>query len=137
MPKFRVFRPIGPDISEAAERLFELTETQAQVFEGLYAQDRVLVEGVAGSGKTFLALHRAIAFARASKRTLFVCYNKELAAWLRVQVEEDSTTLAFREYLTVKNFHSLAAGFYLEIDKRFTDTSPNFSEVVRKITHSE
>jgi hypothetical protein len=109
MPKFRMFRPIGPDISEAAERLFELTETQAQVFEGLYSQDRVLVEGVAGSGKTFLALHRAIAFARASKRTLFVCYNKELAAWLRVQVEEDSTTLAFREYLTVKNFHSLAA----------------------------
>ncbi len=109
MPKFRVFRPVGPDISKAAERLLELTETQAQVFEGLYVQDRVLVEGVAGSGKTFLALHRAIAFAREGKHTLFVCYNKELAAWLRAHVEEDPTTTAFRDFLTVKHFHSLAA----------------------------
>jgi hypothetical protein len=109
MPKFRVFRPIGPDISTVAERLLELTETQAQVFEGLYVQDRVLVEGVAGSGKTFLALHRALAFAREGKRTLFVCFNKELAAWLRAHVEEDPTTAAFRALLTVKHFHALAA----------------------------
>ena len=109
MPKFRVFRPIGPDISKAAERLLELTEMQAQVFEGLYARDRVLVEGVAGSGKTFLALARALAFARGGKRTLFVCYNKELAAWLRAQVEEDPTTAEFRELLTIKHFHALAA----------------------------
>lgn len=109
MPKFRVFRPIGLDISKTAEGLLELTETQAQVFEGLFVQHRVLVEGGAGSGKTFLALHRAIAFAREGKRTLFVCYNRELAAWLRVQVEEDPTTSQFRGLLIVKNFHSLAA----------------------------
>lgn len=119
MPKFRVFRPVGPDISKAAERLLELTETQAQVFEGLYVQDRVLVEGVAGSGKTFLALHRALAFARAGKRTLFVCYNKELAAWLRAQVEEDSTTSEFRHLLTVKHFHSLAADLAREAGIEF------------------
>lgn len=119
MPKFRVFRPIGPDISNAAERLLELTETQAQVFEGLYVQDRVLVEGVAGSGKTFLALQRALAFAREGKRTLFVCYNKELAAWLRAHVEEDPTTAAFRSLLTVKHFHSLAADLAREAGIEF------------------
>jgi hypothetical protein len=109
MPKFRVFRPVGPDISKSSERLLELTETQAQVFEGLYVQDRVLVEGVAGSGKTLLALYRALAFAREGKRTLFVCYNTELAAWLQAQVGDDPTTEAFRDLLTIKNFHALAA----------------------------
>lgn len=109
MPKFRVFRPVGPDISQAADQLLELTETQAQVFTGLYGQDRILVEGVAGSGKTFLALHRALAFAREGKRTLFVCFNKELAAWIRGQVQEDPTTREFRALLTVKHFHGLAA----------------------------
>ena len=119
MPKFRVFRPVGPDISKAAERLLELTETQAQVFEGLYVQHRVLVEGVAGSGKTFLALHRALAFVREGKRTLFVCYNKELAAWLRVQVEEDPTTAEFRRLLTVKHFHSLASDLARDAEIEF------------------
>lgn len=109
MPKFRMFRPAGPDITKTSERLLELTETQAQVFEGLYSQNRVLVEGVAGSGKTFLALHRALAFSREGKRTLFVCFNKELATWIRHQVNEDPTTAEFRDLLTVKNFHALAS----------------------------
>jgi superfamily I DNA/RNA helicase len=109
MPRFRVFRPIGPDIHVAVQRLLELTEHQAQVFEGLYAQDRVLVEGVAGSGKTFLALQRALSFARCGKRTLFVCYNKELAIWIRRQIADDPSTAAFSTLLTVRHFHALAA----------------------------
>ena len=109
MPQFRVFRPVGPDLSQATEQLLELTETQAEVFSGLYVQDRVLVEGSAGSGKTFLALHRALAFAREGKKTLFVCFNRELAAWLRRQVAEDPTTVEFRGLLTFEHFHGLAA----------------------------
>ena len=109
MPKFRVFRPIGPDIVSDVEQLLELTEIQAQVFEGLYENDRVLVEGVAGSGKTFLALERALAFARSGKHTLFVCFNRALAQWLRRSVVEDPRTSEYRSLLTVRNFHSLAA----------------------------
>ena len=108
MPKFRIIRRIGPEIASVSEKLLELTQQQAQVFEGLYAQDRVLVEGVAGSGKTILALERAVAFARAGKRTLFVCYNSSLASWLRRQVNEDPRTTEYRSNLTVKNFHALA-----------------------------
>jgi hypothetical protein len=108
MPKFRVFRPVGVDISEVSERLLELTEAQAAVFEGLYAQRRVLVKGVAGSGKTLIALQRALAFARARVKTLFLCYNRELAAWLRRLVEADHGATEHRELLKVANFHSLA-----------------------------
>ena len=109
MPKFRIFRPVGADISIVADQLLELTETQTQAFMGLYAQDRVLVEGVAGSGKTLLALHRALAFARQGRETLFVCFNRELASWIRRQVLEDPTTTEFQESLKVKHFHGLAA----------------------------
>ena len=109
MPKFRVFRPVGADIASDIKQLVELTEIQAQVFEGLYEHDRVLVEGVAGSGKTFLALQRALAFARSGRRTLFVCFNRALAGWLSRQVEEDPRTSEYRSLLKVQNFHSLAA----------------------------
>ena len=109
MPKFGLFRPVGPAIDLDNDKLLELTETQTQVFEGIYAQDRVLVEGVAGSGKTFLALHRALAFAREEKRTLFVCFNKDLATWLDRMVTEDQTHATYRDNLTIRNFHKLAS----------------------------
>ena len=107
-PTFRVLRPIGPDIASASDKLLELTEQQAQVFEGLYTQDRVLIEGVAGSGKTFLALERALAFARDGKRTLLVCYNSALAGWLRRQVTEDPLARQYLAHLRIENFHALA-----------------------------
>ena len=119
MPKFKIIRRIGPDIASASEILLELTQQQAQVFEGLYAQDRVLVEGVAGSGKTFLALERALAFARAGKHTLFVCYNSALAFWLHRQVQEDPRTGEYRSHLTVKNFHALAKELAAKVGVRF------------------
>ena len=107
-PKFRTIRRIGPDIASASDKLLELTEHQAQLFEGLHTRNRVLVEGVAGSGKTFLALERAVAFARSGKKALFVCFNSALAGWLRRQVGEDSRTSQHRPYLSIKNFHALA-----------------------------
>ncbi len=119
MPRFKIFRPIGPDISQGNQQLLELTEMQARVFTGLYVQNQVLVEGAAGSGKTFLALHRALAFAREGRKTLFVCFNKELAMWLRRQVQEDPTTTDFRDSLTVKHFHGLAADLAAEADIDF------------------
>ena len=109
MPKFRVFRPVGADIVSDVEQLLELTEIQAHVFEGLYEHDRIIVEGVAGSGKTFLALQRALAFARSGRRTLFVCFNRALAQWLRRKVAEDPRASEYRSLLAIKNFHSLAA----------------------------
>lgn len=108
MPRFRLIRQIGPEIASVADRLLELTEQQLLVFEGLYAQDRVVVEGVAGSGKTFLALNRALSFARAGKRTLFVCYNSALARWLRRKVDNDPHTSQYRAMLSIRNFHALA-----------------------------
>lgn len=72
MPKFRVMRRIGPDIANASDALLELTETQARVLEGFFAHPRLLVHGVAGSGKTFLAVARARLCARGQARALRV-----------------------------------------------------------------
>lgn len=123
LPTFRIFRPLGLDIAQASDRLLQLTETQARVFEGLYAQDRVLVTGVAGSGKTILALRRALSFAQEGHKTLFVCYNSALAAWLRRRVEEDPTTSSYRDHLDVKHFHGLARDLAASADIDFRPAS--------------
>lgn len=126
MPRFKLFRPIGADVKRHSERLIELTDVQSRVFSGLHQQNRVVVEGVAGSGKTILACNRALSFAREGKRTLFICYNKELAAWIRQSVEEDPDIERFRHLIDIEHFHGLAANLAGEanIDFRPLDGAP-------------
>lgn len=108
MPEFHLYQPVGPMIGQASRQIFELTQQQERTFRQLYSSNRVLVEGVAGSGKTFLALDRALSFAAHEKRTLFVCYNSELAGWLLKLCGDDPGRRGALGHLNIRNFHSLA-----------------------------
>src|SRR6516162_1246092 len=72
----------------------------------LARQPRAAIEGVAGSGKTILAMGQAERFARQGKKTLFLCYNRPLADWLDQQLPAK-----FCGTVTVETFHSLCANF--------------------------
>lgn len=108
LPRFSVYRPIGPRIDRAEQSLFELTDEQMRLFRGMYRVQRALVEGAAGSGKTLLALDRALHFARTGAKTLLVCYNRELASWLHERVRSDPSCHDCRDELEIWNFHRLA-----------------------------
>jgi hypothetical protein len=109
LPRFQIVRPLSPQIEAGREKLLELTDNQTLAFQGLFENTQLLIEGVAGSGKTLLAMERALAFARQGIRCLFVCYNKELAQWLREQLAADPTRVEIAKYVDVYNLHSLAA----------------------------
>lgn len=109
LPKFQIMRPLSPQIAAGREKLLELTDNQALAFRGLFSNRQLLVEGVAGSGKTLLAVERALAFARKGIRCLFVCYNKELAQWIREQLSADPERAELAERIDVYHFHALAA----------------------------
>lgn len=109
LPRFQIMRPLSPQIDIGREKLLELTENQALAFRGLFANRQLLVEGVAGSGKTLLAVERAMAFARQDIRCLFVCYNKELAQWLREQLAADPDRARIAKLVDIYHFHALAA----------------------------
>jgi hypothetical protein len=109
LPRFRIVRPLSPQIEAGREKLLELTDNQALAFNGLFVNKQLLVEGVAGSGKTLLAMERALAFARQGVRCLFVCYNKELAQWLREQLAADPDRAELAKLIDVYNLHALAA----------------------------
>jgi hypothetical protein len=96
---FRLVEALSSRLARDEERLIQLTEQQAEALEGLYCNRRVLVEGVAGSGKTILGLRRALAFAEEGTRTLFLCFNRRLA--------EHLGQVAQHENLTIRHFHGL------------------------------
>lgn len=97
---FSIVASLARRLEKDEETLIQLTADQAEKLRGLYANQRVTVEGVAGSGKTLLALLRAQAFAEEGKEVLFLCYNRKLADALSLRV-------AHVDNLKIINFHRL------------------------------
>ncbi len=111
LPKFYLYRPVAADLDSTYRRIVELTDEQQDAFRGLYDENlRVFVPGVAGSGKTMLALDRALCFAKSGRRTLMVCFNKQLAEHLEDLVASSPQDRLYLEEqrLCIRNFHRLA-----------------------------
>jgi hypothetical protein len=101
---FQLVPALWSEIEEQEKKLFCFTETQLQLLTFLQSHDRATIQGVAGSGKTVLAVAKARAFADEGKRVLFVCFNEMLADWLRSRLPD-----AYRESVTIRNYHKLCS----------------------------
>ena len=108
MPKLRLLRCVGAELALEGTKILQVTEDQQATLQGLLANDRILIEGTAGSGKTLLALEFAVRMAASGKRVLLLCFNRHLAAWIGEQVLEEPRLRGRRELLEVSTFHSLA-----------------------------
>jgi hypothetical protein len=67
-----------------------LTQEQYHVLDGLSENDRVLVRGGAGTGKTLLAIEEARRQARGGRRVVLFCFNRQLAAFLAGTVKDET-----------------------------------------------
>jgi hypothetical protein len=101
---FQLVPALWSEIEEQERKLFRFTETQLQLLTFLQAHRRAMIQGVAGSGKTVLAMAKARAFADEGMRVLFVCFNEMLADWLRSQLP-----LSYRDSVTIRNYHKLCS----------------------------
>lgn len=110
MPKLRLLRCVGAEIAAEGRRIIQITEDQRATLAGLLANDRVLVQGTAGSGKTLLALEFAAASAARGSRVLLLCYNRHLASWLQEQAKSEPRLQRRPEGLDIGTFHSYALG---------------------------
>lgn len=117
-PEFRVYEPLRVSVDAAGETLARLTRQQLQVLRGFDANGRAIIEGVAGSGKTLLAMQRARSLATTHKAVLFTCFNAELAKWIREEMAADLAENGGK--ITVQNFHRLASDLCKAAEVDFT-----------------
>ena len=103
-PKYQLVPVIWRKIEDQEERLRRLTDDQQRILDILANQTTAAIRGVAGSGKTILALAKAQAIARDGARTLFLCYNRPLKDWLRDAVPE-----SFGDDLVIDNYHGIVS----------------------------
>lgn len=99
---FQLVPALWSEIENQERRLFRFTEHQLTILKVLQSHSRAAIQGVAGSGKTVLAIAKARSFADEGKRVLFLCFNELLADWLQFQLPE-----AYRDSVTIRNYHKL------------------------------
>lgn len=85
------------------QQRIELLEEQKRILRCLESNNRVLIRGGAGTGKTLLALHRAKNLAEAGKKVLLLCYNSPLNEHMKQWCEHEIAETALIE---VRTFHS-------------------------------
>ena len=120
LPAFNIMPALFRTIEEQEEQLVRLTDEQLRLLKFLGSSKRVAIEGVAGSGKTMLAKAQAEIFATDGKSTLLLCYNKELAAWLKQSIPQDLSDL-----IHVYHFHGLCRQFCVKAGIRFSPPPHN------------
>lgn len=106
LPEFNLYPILSRTIEDQEEKFVRLTKAQMELLEFLGANERAAIEGVAGSGKTLVAKAQASRLAREQKQTLFLCYNRRLAEWVRASMSAEE-----RNFIEVHHFHGLCHEF--------------------------
>lgn len=87
-------------LRDIRNEIIQLTTEQYAALDGLATNERVLIRGGAGTGKTILAVEEARRQARIGNKTLFLCLNRRLAHFVTGTVRDEPN-------VTVSSFHSL------------------------------
>lgn len=134
-PQFRVISTLRNRIRADEQVFHRLTRDQSRLLDFLSHHRRALIRGVAGSGKTLLAVQKARMLAQEGVRTLLLCYNTGLRDWIRTQLDDLPP-----ELLLVENYHGLAIRYADDPRVRPDDTTwmddATVQEIVESALHS-
>lgn len=95
-PTFKLAQPLRYSLSQDDSEINLLTEDQFRVLQLLARQRRVAIQGPAGTGKTQLAIEKAVRLAREGQRVLLTCQSEALAAHLWQLLWRDGPLKSFR-----------------------------------------
>ncbi len=105
-PRYAIVPVVWRKVEDQEARLHRLTNEQQRLLDFLGEHTLAAIKGVAGSGKTILALAKAQESARKGLRTLFLCYNRPLKDWVLQALPERSG-----DELVIDTYHGLVADF--------------------------
>ena len=91
---------ISTELKRVDDELIQLTSEQHETLAAFSENDRMIISGVAGTGKTLLAIEKCRREVYEGKKVLFLCYNNVLAGFIREKFPE------LKQQVDIKTFHS-------------------------------
>lgn len=122
---------LGYIIEHTEERLLELTAEQVERLTIADENPRVLLKGCAGTGKTLLSMEYARRHAIAGDDVLFICFNHNLAVYLRSLIEREDLGLTSK--LVVETFHGYIIGCLKRDDLLPADRTESGTDYYRNV----
>jgi hypothetical protein len=131
-PELDLAESIGARIRGEQAQFMRLSDEQKAVVEGFIENERLLIRGGAGTGKTVLALEAARHLADLGQRVLLICFTKQLATHLREATKEWELP---EGKVHTTHFHALAASARTDLGHNLNP--PEGKEAISKFWEEE
>lgn len=109
LPQMNLVPSLRTSVDSDVKVLLRLTGDQVHHLDILSRRSRALIEGVAGSGKSVLAVEQARRFAAQGKKVLLLCYNSALASWIGAGISDELQENPVSGSVEVRTFHDFCA----------------------------
>jgi superfamily I DNA/RNA helicase len=97
---FERIRTVKERLAEFDNQIKVYTEEQFRILDSIQLNDRSVIQGSAGTGKTVIAIESAIRAAAEGKTVFLTCFNRLIGEWMQKQVE------TWKDKITVSSVHS-------------------------------
>jgi superfamily I DNA/RNA helicase len=106
---FERVRTIKERLAEFNKEVKKYTEEQYRILDSIQLNERSIIMGSAGTGKTMIAIESAVRTASEGRTVFLTCFNRLIGEWMQKQIEE------WKDKITVSSLHS----FLIEKSKGF------------------
>ena len=128
-PHFNIVPKLGTKFDEMENAYIKLTNQQVALLDFLEEQKTAVIHGLAGTGKTVLAVEKAKRLATQGEQVLFLCYN----SFLRDFLKKNNTI----PNVSFHNAHSLAFEMMGNTDSDIDKVLQEFEEFLEIVYDEE
>jgi hypothetical protein len=97
---FERMRTVKEKLAEFDYEVKKYTIEQYRILDSIQLNERSVIQGSAGTGKTMIAIESAVRAAAEGKTVFLTCFNRLIGEWMQSQVEE------WKDKITVSSLHS-------------------------------